>query len=90
MLPLAGVPDRVAVPSPLLTKVTPLGSVPDSVSVAFGFPVLVTVNVPALPSANVVLAAEVMDGGTPMATGLFEALAEGPVPTELTAATERL
>ena len=35
-LPAAGVPDRVAVPLPLSTKVRPEGSAPDSVKVALG------------------------------------------------------
>ena len=51
-MPAAGVPARVAVPSPLSTKVTPVGSAPVSLSAAVGVPVVVTVNVPALPVAN--------------------------------------
>ena len=54
-LPAAGVPDRVAVPSPLSTKVTPLGSEPTSDKAGVGKPVEVTVKVPAEPSVNVVL-----------------------------------
>ena len=46
-MPAAGVPARVAVPSPLSTKVTPAGSAPVSVSAGVGNPVVVTVNVPA-------------------------------------------
>ena len=59
-MPAAGVPVRVAVPSPLSTKLTPVGRVPDSDSVAVGLPVEVTVKVPALPSVNVALEPEVM------------------------------
>ena len=55
-------PARVAVPSPLSTKVTPLGSEPTSDKAAVGKPVEVTVKVPAEPSVNVVLAADVMAG----------------------------
>ena len=60
--PVAGVPDSVAVPSPLSTKVTPLGSAPDSESWGDGSPVVVTVNAPDDPSWKVVAAAEVIDG----------------------------
>ena len=62
LLPAAGVPDRVAVPSPLSTKLTPLGSEPNSDNAGVGKPVEVTVKVPAEPSVNVVLAADVMAG----------------------------
>ena len=51
---------------------------------------VVTVKLPALPSAKVVLLADVMEGAVPMAIGLFEALADGPVPTVETAATDKL
>jgi hypothetical protein len=43
-------------------KVTPLGSVPLSLRVGFGSPVAVTVNVPALPTLNVVAFALVIAG----------------------------
>ena len=49
-VPAAGVPASVAVPSPLSTNVTPAGSAPVSVSAAVGNPVVVTVNVPAVPT----------------------------------------
>ena len=63
-LPAAGVPARVAVPLPLSVKVTPDGSAPDSAeSVAAGEPVVVTVNVPAVPAANVVRAGAGDDRG---------------------------
>ena len=42
-------------PSPLSTKVTPLGSEPTSDRAAVGKPVEVTVKVPAEPSVKVVL-----------------------------------
>jgi hypothetical protein len=48
----------------LSTKVTPVGSVPVSVIVGDGSPVVVTVNVPAEPTVKVVLAADVIVGGT--------------------------
>ena len=51
-------------PSPLSVKVTPLGSDPVSDRAAVGRPVEVTVKLPALPSAKVVLSAEVMAGAT--------------------------
>jgi hypothetical protein len=61
-LPAAGVPLNVAVPFPLFTNVTPLGSAPVSVSVGVGDPVVVTVKLPAVPTVNVVLLALVIAG----------------------------
>ena len=52
----------------LSTKVTPLGSAPISVRVGVGVPVVVTENVPAAPTVNVVLLALVITGAAP---GLF-------------------
>ena len=49
-------------PSPLSTKVTPVGSAPVSLSAAVGNPVVVTVNVPSVPVVNVVLSALVIAG----------------------------
>jgi hypothetical protein len=46
----------------LSTKVTPLGSVPVSLSDGVGFPVAVTMKFPAVPTVNVVLFALVMVG----------------------------
>ena len=63
-VPAAGVPERVAVPSPLSTKVTPLGRGPVSETAGAGKPPVVTVNVPALPVVKVVSAPELMDGGS--------------------------
>ena len=59
---VVGVPLRVAVPSPLSLKLTPLGRGPDSETAAVGSPVVVTVKEPADPSWKVVLATEVIDG----------------------------
>jgi hypothetical protein len=46
----------------LFTNVTPLGSVPVSVSVGVGDPVVVAVKLPAVPTANVVLFALMIAG----------------------------
>ena len=64
-VPDAGVPLSVPVPLPLSLNVTPLGSVPASLSDGVGAPVVVTVNVPAVPTVNVVLFALVMLGAVP-------------------------
>jgi len=61
-VPTAGVPESVPVPFPLSLKVTPLGSAPVSVSDGVGVPVVVTENVPAVPTVNVVLLALVITG----------------------------
>ena len=59
----AGVPLRVAVPLPLFVNVTPVGSAPLSVIVAtVGEPLVVMMNVPALPTANAIVLALVMAG----------------------------
>ena len=58
----AGVPARVAVPSPLSTKVTPVGRAPVSVSEAVGLPVDGHGEGPGDPSVKVALVAEVMRG----------------------------
>ena len=60
LVPDAGVPER----TPAALNVTPLGRTPDSEKVGVGFPVAVTVNVPAVPTINVVLFALVMAGAT--------------------------
>lgn len=49
---------------PLSTKFTPVGRAPVFVSPANGFPVVVTVNVPFVPTVNVALLALVIAGGT--------------------------
>ena len=65
-LPDAGVPLSVAVPFPLFTNVTPLGSAPVSVSDGVGVPVVVTVKkLSGESTKNVVLLALVMLGAVP-------------------------
>jgi hypothetical protein len=61
-VPAAGVPLSVAVPFPLSTNATPLGSVPVSLSDGVGAPVVVTVKLPAVPTVNVVVFALVIAG----------------------------
>ena len=61
-VPAAGAPASAAVPSPLSTKVTPVGSAPVSLKDEVGNPVVVTVNVPIVPDVNVVLPALVIAG----------------------------
>ena len=61
-VPAPGVPDSIPVPFPLSLKVTPLGSAPVSVRVGAGVPVVVTENVLAVPTVNVVLLALVIAG----------------------------
>ena len=65
-LPMAGVPDSVAVPSPLSTKVTPLGRGPLSLSAALAGKLgpVVTMKLPGVPTPNVVLLALVIDGAS--------------------------
>ena len=59
----AGVPLRVAVPLPLFVNVTPVGSAPLSVIVAtVGEPLVVMMNVPALPTAKIIILALVIAG----------------------------
>ena len=62
LVPAAGVPASMPVPGPINPNDTPAGSVPVSLSVGVGKPVVVTVNVPAAPTENVVLLALVMAG----------------------------
>src|SRR3954452_10389009 len=62
-----GVPASVAVPSLLLTKVTPPGSAPLSlmaIEAPVGKPVVVIANVPAWPTLNVALLPLVMAGAS--------------------------
>ena len=54
VVPGSGVPLNVAVPLPLLVKPTPAGRAPMAVIVGSGKPVVVIVNVPALPTVKVV------------------------------------
>src|SRR5262245_66166377 len=58
-VPAAGVPESTPVPA---LNVTPEGNAPLSLSVGVGNPVLVTVKVPAVPTVNVVLLADVIAG----------------------------
>ena len=65
-VPTAGVPLSVAVPSVLSRKPTPVGRAPVSDKTGFGEPVavvVVTVNVPAVPTVKVVLFALVIVQG---------------------------
>jgi hypothetical protein len=64
-LPAGGVPDMLAVPSPLSVTVSHAGTVPLVVIVGVGRPDVVTVNDPALPTTNVALFALVNAGGLP-------------------------
>ena len=61
-MPAPGVPASVPVPLWLSVKVRPVGSVPVSVRVGVGVPVVVIENVPAVPTVNVVLLALVITG----------------------------
>jgi len=63
-VPVAGVPLNAPV---AVLNVTPLGSAPVSLRVGAGKPVAVTVNVPAVPTENVVLAALVIWGAAGVA-----------------------
>jgi len=58
-VPAAGVPLSTPVAA---VNVTPEGNTPDSERVGVGAPVAVTLNVPAVPTAKVVLLALVMTG----------------------------
>jgi hypothetical protein len=60
----AGIPLIVAVPFPLSTKVTGLGSVPlVTLRLGIGLPVVVTVKLPFTPTVKDALLALVMTGG---------------------------
>ena len=63
-VPLAGVPEMVAVPLPLSTKLSPLGSVPDSDSAGAGSPVVVMAKLNGAPTFELAVAALVMVGAT--------------------------
>ena len=81
--PLAGVPASVAVPSWLSVKVTPVGREPVSDSAGTGVPVVVTVNVPAVPWVKVVVLAEVMAAGV-LTVRAKEVVWVAPVPVPVT------
>ena len=59
-VPAAGVPDSTPVDG---LRVTPKGSVPVSVTSGVGFPVAVTVKLPAVPAVKTALPVLVMFGG---------------------------
>ena len=61
-VPLAAVPEIVAVPSALSAKVRPLGKVPVRVNAGIGKPEVVTVKVPDVPVVKVAFAALVKAG----------------------------
>src|SRR5207253_1763050 len=61
-LPTTGVPARVAVPLPLLVKLTPAGRAPDSARLGAGKPVVVIVKEPAPATTKVAPGALVMAG----------------------------
>src|SRR5262245_1299983 len=63
-LAAAGVPLNVPVPVPLSTNVTPAGRTPLNVIAGGGKPLVVTVNDPAAPAMNIVLAALVIAGAS--------------------------
>ncbi len=62
-VPVPGVPDRVADPPPSSTKVTPAGSVPDSLRAGAGNPETDTANEQGFRTTSVVAAALVKAGG---------------------------
>src|SRR5207253_7212410 len=63
--PVCGVPDKT--PDPGL-NVTPPGSVPFTVRLGVGVPVVVIVKLPNVPTVNVALFAPVIFGATPLGT----------------------
>jgi hypothetical protein len=84
-VPAPGVPLRVAVPFPLSVKATPIGSVPDSLRLGAGKPVVVTEKVPTAPTVKVVPLALVMAGGWPSWLTVRVKLCVAVVPTPLLA-----
>src|ERR1700739_463087 len=70
-VPSAGVPASVAVPSPLSENVTPLGNDPLSIRLGGGRPLVLTENVPAVPTTNVVLLSLVIAGGVPVTVSVL-------------------
>src|SRR5438477_7878496 len=69
-LPACGVPEIVAVPSPLYWKLTPLGR-GSSVEILVGEPVVVTVKVPDESTVNVVLSLLVIVGDSSCAAAVL-------------------
>ena len=80
-VPVFGIPDSVAVPFPLSTKVTPLGRAPVSFNAAVGVPVVVTLKDPAVPTWNVTAAALVMAGAA-VTFSVNDCVALGETPSE--------
>src|SRR3954453_18406036 len=81
-VPAFGVPASVAGPSLLLTKVTPPGSAPLSlmtIEAPVGKPVVVTENVPAWPTLNVVALTLVIAGASLMTSAYVAPVAEQPL-----------
>ena len=72
---------------PVVANVTPLGNAPVSLNVGTGDPVAVTVNVPAVPTVNVVLAPLVIAGaevaGLTVSVKLWLALGKTPLLAEI-------
>jgi len=84
---LAGVPEIVAVPLPLLTKVTPPGRAPVSDSVGAGAPLVVTVNVNLCPCLTKVVAELVILGAVCLTVSVKDCVTE---PVALVAAIENV
>src|SRR5215470_9240840 len=63
--PVVAMPASLPLPFPLSVKVTPRGSAPVSVNDGVGVPVVVTMEVPTVPTVNVVLLALVMAATAP-------------------------
>ena len=81
-MPAPGVPLNTPV---VALNVTPLGSVPVSLRVGVGEPVAVTVNVPAVPTVNVVLFALVIAGACAAAFTVSVNVCVALLPTPLLA-----
>ena len=69
-----GVPDKVAVPSPLSTKVTPVGRLPAVINAGNGPPVAITSNVPNWSTVKMALLPLVMAGACRARTTLLAVL----------------
>ena len=87
--PVGGVPDRVAVPSWLSTKLAQAGRPVcpppvDWLMVGVGDPVAVTMNVPAVPTVNPVALALVIAGGDVTVNVLLVAVSPEVPPTATT------
>jgi hypothetical protein len=78
---LPGLPERLAVPSPLSVNFTPPGSLPVSVMVGIGFPVVVIVKEDAKDCGKVAAGALVNMGAVAAATDAVPPIAMRPVRT---------